>query len=115
MFFVIKTGGKQYLTSDKEEIVIEKINKEVGNKFEFAEVLAYFDDKKLILGNPTIPNMKIKAKILAQDKSEKKFGIKYKSKKHYRRTLGRRQPLTKVLIENVSKKAEKEENNESAE
>src|SRR3972149_10104811 len=107
MFFVIKTGGKQYLAGENEEVVVEKIDAQVDKKISLADVLAYYDDKKLVLGMPFIPNMEIRAKVIAQDKSEKKFGIKYKSKKRYRRTLGRRQPLTKILIEGTTKKAEK--------
>ena len=114
MFFVVKTGGKQYLLSDNQDIVVEKIDSEVGKNISLDEVLAFFDDKKLTLGTPVIDGAKVKAKILAQDKSPKKFTIKYQAKKRFRLKQGKRQPLTKLLIERIEiKESAEKETNES--
>lgn len=100
MLAVIKTGGKQYIVKEKDIIKIEKIEGKVGKTFNFNEVLLLFDEKigKIELGRPFLKKIKVKAKILEQDKNKKILVIKYKPKTRYRRKRGYRQPYTKIKI-----------------
>jgi len=54
------------------------------------------------VGNPTVSGATVTAKILGHGKSKKIIVFKYKSKKHYRRKQGHRQPYTKVQIEKIN-------------
>ena len=40
-FAVVKTGGKQYKVAEGDKILIEKIDHEVGEEFDFEEVCTY--------------------------------------------------------------------------
>lgn len=97
---VIKTGGKQYKVSKGDKVKIEKIQGEVGDKVEFDQVLLVSDDKgaKLTIGQPTIKDKKVEAKILEQGRESKVTVMKYKRKTRYRRKQGHRQLFTKVEI-----------------
>lgn len=92
---VIKTGGKQYYVSENDVIYIEKVNGSVGDEIVFDEVLM-LDSK---VGNPLIKGAKVTGKIEKQGKNKKIRIFTYKNKnRSNRRTMGHRQPYTKVTI-----------------
>lgn len=96
---IIKTGGKQYLVSEGSIIFVEKLNASQGDKVVFDEVLM-LDGK---VGNPYVNNAKVEGVILKHGKSKKIRVFKYKSKdRSNRRTLGHRQPYTKVEIKKIN-------------
>jgi len=104
MLAVIKTGGKQYLVEPGDKLKIEKIDKEPGKEINFGEVLLLEKNKKLEIGAPFLKGVKVKAKVLEQDKYKKVIIFKYKPKKRYKKKTGHRQPYTLVEIESIETK-----------
>ncbi len=98
---VIKTGGKQYLVSPGQKLKIEKIEKEVGEDFDFDQVLLVEKDKKLEIGNPFVNGAKVKAKVIFQGKAKKVTTIKFKPKTRYKKKIGHRQFYTEVEITKI--------------
>ena len=98
MLAIIKTGGKQYLVKRGDKIKIEKIEGEIGSKHSFSEVLFVGDEKEAKIGTPILKGVKIEAKILKQERSDKVWGMKHKPKKRYKVKFGHRQPFTEVEI-----------------
>lgn len=101
---VIKTGGKQYLVKEGDLLRIEKLDKKVGDKISFKDVLLRFDPKKKTgaeLGKPTLKTVKVEAEIVSQGKNKKVKIIKYKPKIRYHRDRGHRQLYTQVKILSV--------------
>lgn len=96
---VIKTGGKQYLVRQGQNLKVEKLNYQVGDSVKF-NTLMIADDDRLDLGKPSLGE-KVEGKILEQGRSKKISVIKYKSKTRYRRNVGHRQPFTKVEITKI--------------
>ena len=70
MYAVIKTGGKQYKVAEGEFLKVEKLEGEIGDKIEFAEVLM-IGGEKLAIGAPTVAGAMVTAKIAAQGKDKK--------------------------------------------
>lgn len=97
-FAVIKTGGKQYLVSENEEIYVDRLKKEVGQEIEL-ETLAVWDSEKekFNLGTPNLKS-KVKGKIIENLKGEKIRVAKFKAKARYRRVKGFRPYLSKIKI-----------------
>lgn len=95
---VIKTGGKQYYVTEGDVIYVEKLNGEAGDKVVFNEVLLV-DDK---VGNPYLDGASVEGEIIKNDKAKKIRIFTYKSKdRSNRRTMGHRQPYTKVEIKKI--------------
>ena len=99
-YAVIKTGGKQYKVEEGQTLTVEKLAVEKNNPVEFDEVLLLVDDEKVKVGQPTL-EAKVTAKVVEQFKDKKIDVFKYKAKTGYKRKLGHRQLLTKVLIEKI--------------
>lgn len=100
MLAIIKTGGKQYKVQKGDKLRIEKIDKKVGSKITFSEVLLVGDEKGkgMKIGTPNVRGAKVEAKILAQGRAKKVEIVKYKPKTRYRRKKGHRQAYTEIEI-----------------
>lgn len=99
-FAVIKTGGKQYKVAEGDKVLIEKLSHEVGQEFDFDEILlvANGSPETAQIGKPLVSGAKVHAKVLEQGKAAKKIVFKYHSKTRYKKKKGHRQPFTKVEI-----------------
>ncbi len=102
MIAIIKTGGKQYRALEGEKIRIEKLEGEVGETLTFSEVLLVGDEKSVNVGTPIVPKASVSAKIVAQGRAEKVWGIKHKPKKRYKVKFGHRQSYTEVEVTNIA-------------
>lgn len=65
-------------------------------------MLALKHDGKFHVGKPYLEGITIEAEILEELKGPKVIVYKMKPKKHYRRTNGHRQPLTKFMVTKIS-------------
>ncbi|MFW5901498.1 MAG: 50S ribosomal protein L21 [Thermodesulfobacteriota bacterium] len=102
MYAVVSTGGKQYRVKEGDVLRIEKIPGNVGESFSFDKVLLLSDGSELTIGEPTVPNASVNARIVQQGKSKKVLVFKYKRRKRFRRKQGHRQPFTAVQIDSIS-------------
>mgnify|MGYP006298910115 FL=1 len=102
MYAVVSTGGKQYRVKEGDILRIEKIPGNVGESFSFDKVLLLSDGSELTIGEPTVANASVNARIVQQGKSKKVLVFKYKRRKRFRRKQGHRQPFTAVQIDSIS-------------
>ena len=92
MYAIIVTGGKQYKVEVGSEIMVEKLDEQIGANVNF-DVLMMADGENVQIGTPVV-----KAEVLEHGKGKKVVVFKYKPKKDYRKKQGHRQPYTKVKI-----------------
>ena len=100
MYAIIRTGGKQYNVSVGDEVLVEKLNAEVGEEVSF-EVLMLADDSGIKIGTPVVEGVSAKAEVVEHGKGKKVIVFKYKPKKNYRKNQGHRQPYTMVKIKAI--------------
>lgn len=102
MFAVIKTGGKQYVVEEGQELKIEKLDAEEGKSIEFDAILVADESGSDVkVGTPGL-SAKVTANVIEQGKDKKIPVVRFKAKSRYRRNVGHRQPFTKVKIEKIS-------------
>lgn len=100
MYAIIRTGGKQYNVSVGDEVLVEKLNAEVGEEVSF-EVIMLADDSGIKIGTPVVEGVSAKAEVVEHGKGKKVIVFKYKPKKNYRKKQGHRQPYTMVKIKAI--------------
>lgn len=105
MYAIIEACGKQYKVAEGDEVYLEKLDANEGEKVTFDSVLLISDGEKVKVGTPTVKNAKVEATVVAHGKSKKIVVFKYKAKKNERKKQGHRQPYTKVKIEKISQRA----------
>lgn len=100
---VIKTGGKQYVAEPGKEIKIEKIKgKKEGDKVTFDRVLLLEEKGRVKIGSPFLEKAKVEGEVVEKGKEKKITVLKFKSKSHYKRKKGHRQPYMKVKIGKIT-------------
>ena len=101
MYAVIETGGKQYRVAPGDTLQVEKLDGEAGAAVEFDKVLAVSTDSGSLLTGEAAAAVKVKASIAKQGRGDKELVFKFRRKKQYKRTIGHRQALTTVKIEEI--------------
>jgi large subunit ribosomal protein L21 len=101
MYAVIKTGGKQYKVSEGEFLKVEKLEGNIGDSVEFAEVLMV-GGERVAIGAPLVSGATVTARIAAQGKDKKVLVFKSKRRKDSRKLRGHRQERTVLKIEKIS-------------
>lgn len=96
---VVKTGGKQYVVSAGETIVVDNLNVEAGKSVEL-DLLALLDNEKLTvdLGTPFLKT-KAKATVVTNVKGDKIHVARFKAKTRYRKARGFRAQLTELKVD----------------
>ncbi len=101
MYAVIESGSKQYRVAPGETLDIERIEGEPGKKLTLDRVLFVANDGKFSVGTPTVAKASISADIVEHHRGEKKVAFKMKRRKGYHKTIGHRQELTKIKINEI--------------
>lgn len=99
-FAVVKTGGKQYLVKENDEIFVDRLPVEEKKTVELETLAVFSDEKDLEIGTPILAK-KIKAVVLENLKGDKIRVAKFKAKVRYRRVRGFRPQLSKIKIEKI--------------
>jgi large subunit ribosomal protein L21 len=106
-YAVIATGGKQYKVEEGTILEVEKLDVEADKTITFDQVLLYVVDDTVVVGQPTLTDVVVTAKVLDQVKGEKIRVAKFKAKARYRKVTGHRQKLTRVQVSSIAAKGEK--------
>jgi len=101
MYAVLETGSKQYRVSAGETLEIERLEVEAGQPVTFDRVLLVSNDGKVSVGSPTVANATVLANVVEHKRGEKKVAFKMKRRKGYHKTIGHRQELTVVKIQEI--------------
>lgn len=97
---VIKVGGKQFIVSEKETLLVDLLPQ--GTKELKLDTLMLIDGDKVEVGTPFVKGVKVSAKVVDElIKGEKIRVIRYKAKKRVHKENGHRQKYTKIEITSI--------------
>ncbi len=97
---VIKVGGKQYIVTEKETLLVDRLPD--GTKELTLDALLTIDGDKTAIGTPTVKGVKVSAKVVeAEVKGDKIRVIRYKSKKRVHKENGHRQKYSQIEITSI--------------
>ena len=97
---VVKVGGKQFIVSEKETLLVDLLPQ--GTKELELDALMLIDGDKVEVGTPIVKGVKVSAKVVDElVKGEKIRVIRYKAKKRVHKENGHRQKYTKIEIASI--------------
>ncbi len=102
MYAVIQTGGKQYRVSEGDLVRVESLPAEAGSSVELEKVLMVGEGENVTIGAPYVAGGKVTATVRAHGRGEKIKIVKFRRRKHYRKTQGHRQNYTELHITGIS-------------
>jgi large subunit ribosomal protein L21 len=99
---VVKVGGKQYIVSEKETLLVDRLPE--GTKELELDVLMLIDGDKSTVGTPLVKGAKLKAKVVEEEvKGDKLRVIRYKAKKRVHKERGHRQKYSRIEVGSIKK------------
>lgn len=101
MYAIIRAGGKQYKVEAGDTVRVEKLEKNLGDTFDLAEVLMVGGDKTFV-GAPLVQNAKVTVVVTRQAKAPKVIVFKKKRRQGYRRMQGHRQLFTELFVKSIT-------------
>ena len=97
---VVKVGGKQFIVSEKETLLVDLLPQ--GTKELELDALMLINGDKVEVGTPVVKGVKVSAKVIDElVKGEKIRVIRYKAKKRVHKENGHRQKYTKIEITSI--------------
>jgi large subunit ribosomal protein L21 len=88
-YAVIKTGGKQYVVTAGQELLVERLREDAGASVTLEPLFAS-EGKGAVT-----------ATVVGHERGPKIRVFKFKPKRGYKRTMGHRQELTRLKIERI--------------
>ena len=101
MYAVIETGGKQYRVAPGDTLEIERLDVEPGKSLTLDKVLFVAKEGQFTVGSPTVAKASILVDVVEHLRGEKKTTFKKKRRKGYQKTIGHRQELTRIKINDI--------------
>ena len=99
---VVKVGGKQYLVTEKETLLVDLLPE--GTKELTLDALLVVDGDKTTVGTPVVKGVTVKATVVDDlVKGDKIRVIRYKAKKRVHKEMGHRQKYSKIEITSIKK------------
>jgi large subunit ribosomal protein L21 len=98
MYAVFQSGGKQHRVTEGQTLRLEKIDLETGASIDFDKVLMIANGEEINVGAPYVAGGKVIAEVIAHGRGEKVKIVKFRRRKHSRKSQGHRQWFTEVKI-----------------
>lgn len=101
-YAVIETGGKQYLVTEGQRVVVERLPVADQSAITFDKVLLRVDGSSVTVGQPYVEQASVQGKVDRTSLGKKVIVVKYRPKVRYRRKSGHRQFETAIVIERIA-------------
>ena len=99
---VVRVGGKQYIVSEKETLLVDRLPD--GTKELTLDALMVIDGDKSTVGTPLVKGVAVKAKVIEDEvKGDKLRIIRYKAKKRVHKETGHRQKYSRIQVASIGK------------
>ncbi|MFW6279480.1 MAG: 50S ribosomal protein L21 [Planctomycetota bacterium] len=100
MYAVVDNKGQQYRVELGEEVLMDRMDVQEGEKLEFNRVLLVSgEDVEPRVGQPTVDNAHVSGEVVAHEKGPKLTSVRYKGPSQTK--MGHRQDYTRVRITDI--------------
>ncbi len=104
MYAIVEISGKQLKVRENTKLYVNQLPEEEGKQLEFDRVMLVDDENGNVdIGQPTVSNASVKAKVVQHLKDDKLHVYKKKPRRGYKKNIGHRQRLTQLHIDNIQK------------
>jgi large subunit ribosomal protein L21 len=100
---IVRADGRQLRLGEGQEFEVSRVPGQPGDTVVYDEVLMLLDEGSVSVGQPMVPGARVVARITAHGRGPKLRFMKYKNKVRYRRILGHRQDMSRLVVESISK------------
>lgn len=107
MYAVVQAQGRQFKVAEGDEIVVDKMDAEVGSNIDFGDVLIVGGDETQV-GAPFVEGVRVLAEVTGHQRGPKVDIYKYHRRQRYRKSIGFRAGQTTLRITSIGAAASDE-------
>ena len=102
MYAIIQSGGRQVRVEPGTVVTVDRLEATAGQEVTFDQVLLVEKDGGEVLsGSPYVPSARVVAVVDRESRGPKIRVFRKKRRKGFRRTMGHRSTLTRVLVKDI--------------
>lgn len=101
MYAIIEIGGHQRRVEPGYRFEINRIGAKVGATHPVDKVLLAADGGDIHVGRPFVAGAKVVCEVLEHHLGPKVISYKFRRRENYRKTVGHRQPLSRLLVKEI--------------
>lgn len=101
MYAIIELGGRQWKVEPGSRLDVNRLAAAVGAAHAVDHVLLAQDGDRLELGRPYVKGATVVCEVLEHRLGPKEITYKYRRRENWRKTVGHRQPLTRLVVKHI--------------
>ncbi len=101
MYAIVEAGGRQWKVTPGTRLDINRVTTGVGATHTLERVLLGHDGQQLQIGRPYVEGAKVLCEVLEHRKGPKVISYYFRRRENWRKTIGHRQPLTRLIVKDV--------------
>ena len=101
MYAVIEIGGRQWKVEPGSRLDVNRVVAEVGSLHPVERVLLAHDGEAAQVGRPYIDGAKVLCEVVEHRLGPKVISYHFRRRENWRKTVGHRQPLTRLIVKEV--------------
>ncbi|MBI3020720.1 MAG: 50S ribosomal protein L21 [Candidatus Omnitrophica bacterium] len=100
-YAIMELGGRQWKVEPGTQVEINRLPSAVGATHTVDRVLLAHDGTRVRVGRPYLQGAQVVCEILAHQLGPKTISYHFRRRENWRKTVGHRQPLTRLLIKEI--------------
>ena len=102
MYAIVKVGGKQYRVETGDSLLVDRMPDAEGAKVELQPLMYRGDGQDAAFSADDLAKVKVEATVSGHERGKKIHVLKFKSKHGYKRRMGARADLTRIVIGDIT-------------
>jgi len=100
---IVAFGSFQYEVKPGDKIEVLRVPRSLGEQFDWDKVLMLQNEasQSASIGRPYVSGAKVRFEVLKHSRDKKVIVFKKRSKKNWKRKMGHRSALTKLLVKEI--------------
>ena len=101
MYAIIELGGRQWKVEPGTRLDVNRVSAEVGGELPVERILFAQDGREMHVGRPYVQGAKVICEVLEHRLGPKVISYYFRRRENWRKTVGHRQPLSRLLVKEI--------------
>ena len=101
MYAIVEVSGRQWKVEQGTRLDVNRLAAEAGAPYTVERVLLAHDGTRAQVGQPYVSGAKVVCEVVEHRQGPKVVTFKYRRRENWRKTVGHRQPLTRLLVKEI--------------
>lgn len=101
MYAIIEVSGRQWKVQPGTRMEVNRVQAPVGAEHTIDRVLLTRHGQMLRLGQPYVQGARVVCEVASHLLGEKVISYRFRRRENWRKTVGHRQPLTRLVVKDI--------------